>query len=306
MKIFVSYGYVHALMLLAIILAASSFPIGAAITNDLPPAILMFLRFLMAALMFLPFVIAKYGLKIPSNSALLCYTFLSFPLITFFWCMFESLRYTSVLNTGALYTLVPAITAVYALIINREFTSKSRIFWLLTGTVGALWVVFRGSFESFISLDLNHGDLVFLVGCLFLGLYNPLIKRFYKGEPMVLMTFWVLLLGSVLLFLLSIPNIAHINWIDIENDVYLGVVYLSFFSTLITFFIINYSTVRIGATKVSAYGFLTPLFVISISIVAGIDSFEFIIFPGMLLILSATIFIQRNDKHITNAIERDT
>jgi len=305
MKLFDSHGHVHALMLLAIILVASSFPVGSAIANELPPAVMMFIRFLMAALMFLPIVIAKYGLILPTTNSLLRYIFLSAPLVAFFWCMFEGLRYTSVLNTGALYTLVPAITATCAFIINKERTGLLRMSGLLLGTFGALWIVFRGSLASFVGLDLNYGDLVFLAGCLFMGMYSPFFKRFYDGEPMLVMTFWILLSGSAWLLFLSITSITHVDWANVKSDVYLGVVYLSLFSTLITFFIMNYSTVRIGATKVSAYSLLTPLFVISMSILVGIDSFELIILPGIIFILAALIFIQRDDKHISTEIEKE-
>ncbi len=46
-------------ILLTIILVASSFPVGAAITNELPPAIIMFMRFLLAATLFAPYVFYK-------------------------------------------------------------------------------------------------------------------------------------------------------------------------------------------------------------------------------------------------------
>jgi len=45
MKLFDSLGHVHALMLLAIVLVASSFPVGSSIANELPPAVMMFIRF---------------------------------------------------------------------------------------------------------------------------------------------------------------------------------------------------------------------------------------------------------------------
>jgi len=281
-------------MLLAIILAASSFPVGAAITKELPPEILMFLRFLLASALFAPFVFIKHGIKLPSRRALLNYNILSIPLVVFFWCMFESLRYTSILNTGALYTIVPAITAVFALLINREMTGKIRSFGLLLGTMGALWIVFRGNLDSFLGLEINYGDFIFLVGCLFLGLYNPLVKRTYEGEPMEVVTFWVLLSGSVWLLVVSLKGITHVHWLNVEQNVYLSILYLSLFSTLITFFVINFSTVRIGATKVAAYGLLTPVFVIIMSILFGMEPFETVTIPGLLLILGAMFLIQRD------------
>jgi len=288
-------AHVHGLMLLTIILAASSFPIGATITNGLPPEIMMFLRFLLAAFLFAPFVFIKYGFKLPSSRSFIYYLLLSIPLVIFFWCMFESLRYTSVLNTGALYTTVPAITAICAYFINREITGKMRFLGLLLGTIGALWIVFRGNFDAFIELDLNYGDLIFISGCLFLGFYNPLVKRFYLGEPMEVMTFWVLLSGSAWLLIVSGKDIIHVDWHNIEHNIYAGILYLSLFSTLITFFLLNYSTVRIGATKVGAYGFLTPVFVIIISIIAGMETFELIIAPGVLLIVGAMFLILKEN-----------
>ena len=280
-------------MFLTVIFAASSFPVGAAITKGLPPEILMFLRFLLAAVLYAPFVFLRHGIKPPSIRSFFYYIFLSIPLVVFFWCMFESLRYTSILNAGALYTIVPAITAVFAFLINKEIIGKTRSFGLIIGTIGALWIVFRGNLDAFLGLDLNYGDLVFLVGCLFLGLYNPLVKRFYRGEPMEVLTFWVLLSGSMWLLAASAKNIMYIEWYNIEQKVYFGILYLSLFSTLVTFFLVNFSTVRIGATKVAAYGFLTPVFVIAISVFAGMETFEWVIVPGLLLILAAMVVIQR-------------
>ena len=284
--------YVHLLMLLMVLLVAGSFPVGAIITNELPPDVLMFVRFLTAATLFAPFVFIKNGLALPSRKALLGYAILSLPLVVFFWCMFESLRYTSVLNTGALYTSVPAITALFAFFINKETTSRTRSFGLILGTVGALWIVFRGNIDALLSLSINYGDGIFLIGCLFMGLYNPMVKRIYGGEPMELMTFWVILLGSGWLLLLSASKLGSIEWSLVDTKVYAGVLYLSLFTTLISFFLIQFGTVKIGPTKVSAYSFLIPLFVIALSVLTGMESFNSGTTPGMLLVFVAMLLIQ--------------
>ena len=97
--------YVHVLMLFIMILVAGSFPVASLITDALAPEVMMFVRFLLAALLFAPFVFIKNGWYIPAIDQLFAYTLISIPLVVFFWCMFESLRHTSVINTGALYTL---------------------------------------------------------------------------------------------------------------------------------------------------------------------------------------------------------
>ena len=289
--------HVHALMLLMVALVAGSFPVGEIITDSLPPDVMMFIRFLTAATLFAPVVFIKNGISLPPTKSLLGYALLSLPLVIFFWCMFESLRYTSAFNTGALYTFVPAITALFALWINKERTGRMRALGLLTGTIGAIWIVFRGDIAAALQMNLNYGDMVFLVGCLFMGLYNPLVKRIYAGEPIKLMTFWVILFGSGWLFLLSASKLSSIDWLSVELSVYGGILYLSLFTTLVSFFLIQFGTVKIGPTKVAAYSFLTPLFVIGLSILIGLESFETATIPGIILVLGAVLLIQYDTQH---------
>jgi len=285
--------HVHALMLITMVLVAGSFPVAGLITNALAPELMMFVRFLLAALLFAPFVFLKNGWHFPTLDRFRAYSLISIPLVVFFWCMFESLRYTSVINTGALYTVVPAITAVFAYIINNDHTNRRRKVGLLIGTVGALWIVFRGDLQALIGLQLNYGDFIFLIGCLFMGIYNPLIKRFYRGEPMEVMTFWVILIGALWLFILSFNRLDQIIWQNLETKVYAGLLYLSVFTTLGSFFVLQYSTVKLGATKIAAYGFLTPVFVIILSIVIGLEAFEWVTLPGIGLVLLSMFMIQK-------------
>jgi drug/metabolite transporter (DMT)-like permease len=294
--------YVHGLMLLTTALIASSFPVGASITHELPPALVMFIRFLLAALLFSPYVLIKNGVSLPSFRSSINYMVISIPLVVFFWCMFESLRYTSLLNTGALFTLAPSITAIFAIFINKDNITKTRALGIFMGTLGAVWIVFRGNWQALVNLNFNYGDLVFLIGCLFLGLYNALIKRLYRNEPMELMTFWVLCWGSLWLLLLSWPDMASIDWVGVKMNVYAGIAYLSLFTTLATFFLLQFSIVRIGATKVAAYNFLTPVFVIALGIILGIEQFIPITLPGILLVVGAMLMIQweKTTTHLTN------
>jgi len=284
--------HVHALMLFMVIVVSGSFPVAALITDALPPALMMFLRFLGAAVLFAPFVFVKHGFALPAMKTLLGYALLSIPLVVFFWCMFESLRHTSVINTGALYTSVPAITAVFAYVINQDKTSPRRALGLLLGTLGALWIVFRGDLQALINLNFNYGDLIFLAGCLFMGIYSPLIKKFYAGEPMELMTFWVILIGAVWLLLISLNDLDTVVWQEIGVKVYFGLLYLAIFTTLGSFFILQFATVRLGATKVAAYSFLTPVFVIALSIILGMALFQWALVPGIFLVLLSMVLVQ--------------
>ena len=111
---------VHAQVIAGRALVATSFTVGVAITHGLLPEIITLLRFVLAALLFEPYVAVRHGLGYPGHRALGGYALISLSIVGFFLCMFEALRHTSALNAGALHTLVPGLSSIYAYFLVRE------------------------------------------------------------------------------------------------------------------------------------------------------------------------------------------
>jgi len=82
-----------------------------------------------------------------------------------------------------------------------------------------------------------------------------------------------------------------VQWLAVESQVYLGLAFLAIFTTLFSFFVLQMATVKIGATKVAAYGFLTPIMVIALSVVLGEGAISWSIAPGVILVLLAMLLI---------------
>ncbi|MFC1513246.1 DMT family transporter [Thermodesulfobacteriota bacterium] len=284
---------IHGLMVLAAILVSTSFVVGKAIADGLDPAVLTLVRFLLATLLFAPYVGRSHGLKLPSWRALRGYATISAALVAFFWCMFASLRYTSALNTSALFTLVPGISGIYGAVLLRERLSLARLLALVFGMVGALWIIFRGDLDLLLALAFNKGDLLFLAGCFAMAFYTPLVKLFYRREPMAVMTFWVLVTGSGWLLLLSAPRLAAVPWGEVAPMIWAGVVYLAVFSTIITFFLTHFVTPLLGSTRVMAYSYFYPAMVLVLDWLLGRGLPPLMTLPGVVIVLLATVVLQR-------------
>lgn len=268
---------------------------GAAISKALDPAALTLIRFALASLLFAPLVWYRCGLAV-SVSAFLRYALISAVLVIFFWCMFLSLRYTTALNTSAIFTLVPSFSGIYAIFLNRERLGSRRLTALFLGVSGALWIIFDGDFGLFRNLAWNKGDLIFLAGCLVMGLYTPLVQKLHRGEPMVQMAFWVTLSGTLWLLLPGGAALMDLALSDIPLKVWGGVVYLAVFSTIITFYLTQYCTLFIGPTRTMAYSYLYPGMVVLIELI-----FEGVwpgaqILPGVLIVLAAMFVVQSMTK----------
>ncbi len=283
---------VHLLMFLCAVLVSGSFPVGAAITPDLAPGPLSLIRFFCASLIFLPFVWFRYPLAV-SWRALLRYSLISAALVIFFWCMFLSLRYTTALSTSAIFTLVPALSALYAMVLNKERLGRRRLAALFLGVPGAAWIVFGGDWQVFTSLAWNRGDVIFFAGCLCMGLYTPLIRLLHRGEPMAVMAFWVMVTGTCWLLPLAGADLFTLVWSEIPLRVWLGIAYLSVFSTIISFFITQYAILFLGPTRVMAYSYLYPALVLLIDLLSGGSWPGVKVLPGICIVLLAMLVVQR-------------
>lgn len=282
-------------MFVSATLVATSFTVGKAITPFLDPVVLTLIRFSVAALLFAPYVRHRYGLRTPNRSDIIRYSLISGALVGFFWLMFLSLRITTPLNTGAIFTTVPGISGIYSWFLLRERLGPYRVLALLLAMTGALWVIFEGDLQRLSSLDLNHGDLLFFGGCLLMALYMPLVKLLHRGEPMAVMTLWILITGCAWLLLFALAKLATIPWASVPVTVWLGIAYLALFTTIVTFFISQWATLHLGPTRVMAYSYLYPPLIVLIEwlLYRNLPSLKTML--GVLIILPAMIIVQRGD-----------
>jgi drug/metabolite transporter (DMT)-like permease len=286
----------HSLMVLVTIVVSGSFTVGEAITHGLEPSVLLLVRYGLATLCLVPFLVRQHGLTLPGGRQLLGYSLLSASTVGFFWCMFESLRYTSAFNTSVIFTLVPGISGIYSAIFLKERLGRSRILAVVFGMLGAMWVIFRGDLGRFLTMELNYGDLLFLIGCFLMAAYPPLVKKLHRQESMVVMTFWVLATGMVWFFLLAFPRLASVDWSGVEASVWAGIIYLALFSTILSFYLSNIGTIHLGPTRVMAYSYFYPAFVLVINWGLGKGLPPAIVLPGVVVISLATVVLQRGVK----------
>jgi drug/metabolite transporter (DMT)-like permease len=283
---------IHALMLIAAILVASSFIVGEEVAHSLDPAVLTLIRFLLAVLCFAPYIKWRYGLHLPHRRDLARYGVISASIVGFFWCMFLALRYTSALNTSALFTLVPGISSLYGAVLLRERLGRARLLALFCGLFGALWIIFRGDFNRLLALDFNKGDLIFLAGCLAMGFYTPLVMLLHRREPMPVMTFWVLVTGLGWLLILAMPGLTATSWSGIAPEIWAGIAYLAVFTTIITFSVTQVAILYLGSTRVMAYSYFYPALVLALDWMLGRGLPPLRTVPGVLIVLVAMLVLQ--------------
>ncbi|MFD2205397.1 DMT family transporter [Kiloniella antarctica] len=284
----------HGAMLLFIFFVSTSFPVGSAITHALDPTALTFLRFLIASGAFGVLLVIKKQWAWPRPLLCFKYFWLAALLVVFFITMFEGLRLGSSVSLGAVFTLIPLMTAVIAFFLIGQRTTLRLWIGLLIAALGAVWVVFDGDVDKILSFSLGRGELIFLVGCFTYSAYSPFVRKYHQGENLLVLTFWTLVAGAIILGIYGWNDIATSPWLNVEPYVYGAIVYLAICNTAISFLLLKFASFKLPAAKVMAYTFLTPAIVLGIESVISGQLPELTILAGAGTTALAMVFLQRS------------
>jgi drug/metabolite transporter (DMT)-like permease len=259
---FTGFAAAHLGMLLWALLIAASFPAAAQVSQAIDPILLTGLRLLLCALVFLPLLLFK-GDTAMTARGLLGHAALGLLLAVYFGSLFEALRYTSAVNTGTMFTLVPLLTLLFEALLMPDSSLKQRTPPMLIAATGAVLLVLKGAgLGEWPSL---YAVSVYGVGCLAMALYSPLSQRLkansLKDRGPVGMTFWNMLFGA--LFLLVSCGISG-GWRSVFlltlTDFY-WLIYLAVFATLATFWLLHRAIGVIAPSSVISYIYLSTLFI---------------------------------------------
>lgn len=249
----------HFLILLATFLVGGSFIVSQELSGIIDPISITLLRFVIASLVLAPLVFFKKEFREKIVSTFKRAMIISFFYSVFFIGLFTSLEYTTALNTGTIFTLVPLLTALISIFVFKQKIPFKQYLVYSLGIVGTCIVVFKGNMELFLSLSLNKGDILFLFSISSMALYSICAKYFYKeDDKLVVLVFMTLLGGTIWMsFALLFLNIP-LQWEKINSNQFLYMAYLSIGATLITSYLYQKGTVILGPKKVMAYVYLNP------------------------------------------------
>ena len=180
----------------------------------------------------------------------------------YFILMFEALRLTDPVSTGAVFTLTPIMSALFGWLLMRQVTTPLMAVSLALAGAGAVWVIFRADIDAILGLRVGAGERIFFVGCAMHALYAPLGRMLHRGEPVLVYTFGGICGGLAATLAWGAGDVLATDWAALPAIAWAAVVYLAVFATATTFFLVQYATLRLPSAKVMAYGYLVPCFVI--------------------------------------------
>ena len=286
----------HMAMLLFSLLVSGSFVLGSLIANLISPDLVTFLRFLIAFIAISVLILYQSKVRFFKYLSIGRSLILGALISIYFITMFEGLKTASSTSMAVVFTLTPLLAGFFDLIFSNRVMSKKVWITVVIAAVGALWIIFDGNIQNFINFKVGHGEKLFFIGCICHALYAALIPKFNNGEPAIIQTFGTLISGIIILGLFSSKEVIYSSWIDFPIIVLLTILYLAIFATAASFFLIQYSAVRLSSIKVMAYTYAVPIWVVLLQIIFLQQLPNTITFVGAFVILVSLLILLFNDE----------
>jgi len=285
----------HIAMLSFSALIAGSFSLGALAANDIAPAVLNSVRFLIAAITIGCIAAATKSLDRRLTKAPWRFAILGGLFAIYFVLMFEGLKTATPVSSAAVFTLTPLISAGFGWLLLRQITTSRMALALSIGAVGAVWVIFRADLEAVISFRVGKGEMIFFWGVVAHAIYTPMSRFLHRGEHPLAMTFGMLVAGFVLLTAYGWSDIRATNWANLPTIVWITIGYTSLVAGSTTFTLLQYAILRLPAAKVMAYTYLTPSWVVLWEIALGHGAPRALILAGVALTVVALWMLLKDE-----------
>lgn len=234
-------------------------------TQMLPPFTIGAIRFTIAGLIFVIWILAKKK-KLPRGDKNFYFTLLLVSLtgIVFYnSILYLGLRYTSVINGTIINSFNPIPTILLAVIILKEKINWSNISGALLSIVGVFLIMSSGSLTTISKFSI--GDIIILLNTFVWALFSVLGKKVMKVMSPLETIAFTTLMGLPFLWVISSLEL-HANQVNsLPGSAIAMLVFLGIFASFLAFIWWYKGIQDFGASGAAIFYNLIPLYVLIIS-----------------------------------------
>jgi drug/metabolite transporter (DMT)-like permease len=289
------YNAPYVLLILTMLFWAGNATLGRHAAGYFPPVALGTLRWILAALILLPFawpylradwpIIRKHAwmLALLSLLSISAYNTLSY----------YGLQYTEVVNAVILQSVGTPLMVVFTFLLYGERIGLRQFAGMLLSFAGIVLIVSRGELSTLLELRFNVGDFILLLAISAYSLYSVLLKKRPPLHPLSFVTLTISW-GAILLLPFYAAEIASGYTMPFELRAFLILAYVVIFPSLLAHFFFFRGVELIGPNRTAPVMYTIPVFATLMAIVfLGERLYPFHIVGFVLVIGGVVIATQR-------------
>jgi drug/metabolite transporter (DMT)-like permease len=256
-------SHVAAYLLLPLAAAcwAGNHVIARAAGGHVPPASLAVVRWILVALVVLPFALVHLRDDWPKlkRSSGLMMLFAVTGGGAFGTLQFVALHFTTALNMGVVGSVAPAFIVAASWVLFRDRLSGLQLFGVLVSLSGVLAIVSRLDPERLASFRFNGGDLIIIANMVLWAIYSACLRLRPNVHPMTFMLAMAVIAGLGNLPFAAIEY-AFDYRLQATQLTLIALLYSAFITTLLAYVAWNRGIDIVGAPRASAFLHTIPVF----------------------------------------------
>lgn len=293
------------LLTMTVLFWAGNFVTARGVSADFPPLTMSFMRWGLALLIILPFVLPRIWRKrelIRQHLPILI-TLAVVGVASFNTLIYLGVQTTQATNATLMQSAIPIIILVVCSLFLGETVVRRQWLGVFISLAGVMMLVAKGDLQVLLSLSFNTGDLWILAAVLCWSVYSVLLR--WKPVELDGFTFFgfTVLVAVIVLFPLMLTealNGEKPNW---GPNTLSAIIYMAICPSILSYIFWNRGVAQLGAATAGLFIHLMPLFGLILSVIflnETVEPFHFVgmglIFCGIYLaILTGT---RHNDKKV--------
>jgi drug/metabolite transporter (DMT)-like permease len=236
--------------------------IGRAVVGEIPPIALAQIRWLLAAIIVMPFAWRSVRAELPViRRHIGVLVLLSLTGITAFNTLqYWSLQYTTAINVSVMQSASPLLIGLWSWMLWRDPLTRGQLAGIVTSLAGVLAIISGGELTRLASLRLNAGDVAILIATAIYALYSALLRQRPGIAPISFLAVTITV-GAVLLVPFSAAEYATGARLGhLSPGGYAAIAYVAIFPSLLAYMFFNRGVQLIGANRAGPFFHLIPLF----------------------------------------------
>lgn len=294
----------YILLILAMLFFSGNIIVGKLFVGTIPPFTISFLRTMMAFIILFPIcykqILENKALWLKEWKPLLSISVTG--LVLFNACLYLSVNYTTTINVSIVDALTPAMAALLGFFVLKERLTNIQWFGIVLSFVSTCFIILKGSISVLLSLSINSGDLIMLLGIAFWAVYSLLIKINGSKFPVMAGLVVTMLIASLILLPLSVIELAQhgnvftgLSWLG-----YTGLIYIGIFPSAIALLFWYHAVAMVGPSKASVFFNLVPIFTSVLAILFLGETFTLVHFFGGIFVLLGVYLATKSENEYKN------
>ncbi|QNO15192.1 DMT family transporter [Alkalicella caledoniensis] len=198
-------------------------------------------------------------------------------------------KMTSSSESGLMIALIPILVAIFSAVFLKEYPTKKQIPFIILSTIGvSVIVLFQDSVEFGSSL---LGFSMLSLAVISAAFFNILSRSLSNQLKPLQITYFMMGFGSVFFSIVAVSQHISNNSLGEfflplqQSEVLVGLGYLSILSSIIAFFMVNFTLSKVTASQGAVFANLVTVISIFAGVFIGKESFYLYHIVGSILII---------------------